>query len=566
MNITSKRVWHGIAVGLCLLVLGITVGIRVANRPTVYTLDGEPLFQAESKETGAARLMTMLQGEHHITLEVAPGKTASLTSEDVFALVDPNKTEATRIVGLTDDFVMAVEDLVRTTDPNKNTAGSITLDGPVVAAEPPAGDQVDREQLAIDLARRALKPDDNDPIALSFTSSDELRKRFDATYETLVNLLAEPILVTLDNEPTEALSPAEIAALLSVAWPQNPALSISDASYETSRLYDPTGVPDFDFSDPSQLRYSTEKLPLAKDQVLDALAEAVSRDRVLTLASPERSLAVDDLHLVSRFTTYYSCCQDRVTNIQQIAKLVTGAVIPAGQELSVNTLVGERTEEKGFVPAGSILGGELVDSVGGGVSQFATTLYNAVYWAGLEDIHHQPHSWAFSRYPTGIEATISWPVPDLKFRNNTDHPVILRTTTTDTSVTAEIWGYNHGRIVSGDHKNGRTTTKTLAEGDDQARVVTSYTTPPFEELDSIPTLIYPDITVPRFSPKIASEGTPGKIVNVFRTITVGDREHTDLWRVVYKPIPTEVHVHPCDLSPEDRVHRFDKYDYSWVEC
>ena len=99
--------------------------------------------------------------------------------------------------------------------------------------------------------------------------------------------------------------------------------------------------------------------------------------------------------------------------------------------------------------APAIIGGALEccdnpANIGGGTSQWTTTLYNAVFFAGLEDIDHQPHTEVISRYPEGREATLGWPVPNLVFRNNTGHVVIIRSTYTDTSVTAKIYGDNGG--------------------------------------------------------------------------------------------------------------------------
>ena len=277
-------------------------------------------------------------------------------------------------------------------------------------------------------------------------------------------------------------------------------------------------------------------------------------------------LDLPELHMISSFTTYHDCCAARVDNIQRLAQIIDGAVVQPGEIFSVNDHVGERTEEKGFVPAGTIMGGELVNTVGGGVSQFATTLYNAVYWAGLQDIEHHPHSWSFSRYPNGIEATISWPELDLRFRNNTEKPVIIHTSFTDYSITAEIWGDNDGRIMTGDHKNSQTSTNIIEKGGENARIVTSYTTPTYREINTIPTLIYPNTAIrPGFEIEMNS-GIPGKVMNVFRTIEHQGVETIDTWKVVYRPIPREIHVHPCELSPEQRTHKYEKYDYSWVSC
>ena len=98
---------------------------------------------------------------------------------------------------------------------------------------------------------------------------------------------------------------------------------------------------------------------------------------------------------------------------------------------------------------------ELEDTVGGGVSQFTTTLYNAVFWGGYEDVEHKPHSYYFSRYPEGVEATLNWRSPDLKFRNNTDRAILIDTRYTDTSITVRMFGENDGRTLKGEQSEGR---------------------------------------------------------------------------------------------------------------
>ncbi len=143
--------------------------------------------------------------------------------------------------------------------------------------------------------------------------------------------------------------------------------------------------------------------------------------------------------VVGEFTTNFKAGQDRVINIARISELTRGAVIEPGQRFSVNEYVGPRTMNKGFVPAGMILNGVFVDSVGGGVSQYATTVFNAVFFAGLDFISYQSHTIYLSRYPYGREATVSHPAPDLVFENNTPYGVMLWPTTTDTSITVKIY-------------------------------------------------------------------------------------------------------------------------------
>ncbi len=151
-----------------------------------------------------------------------------------------------------------------------------------------------------------------------------------------------------------------------------------------------------------------------------------------------------DVQFVSEFTTSHPAGQPRVTNIHLFADTIDGAMVMPGEQFSLNDYVGQRTTEKGYVPAPMILGGELVDDVGGGVSQFATTFFNAVFYGCYKDVTHKPHSYYFSRYPEVNEATISWPEPDLVFENNTDTVVIIKTQYTATDITVQFYGNNGG--------------------------------------------------------------------------------------------------------------------------
>ncbi|MEV4348563.1 VanW family protein [Actinoplanes sp. NPDC049596] len=152
--------------------------------------------------------------------------------------------------------------------------------------------------------------------------------------------------------------------------------------------------------------------------------------------------------LIGTFTTYHPCCAPRVTNIHRIAELIDNTVVPAGGTFSLNDAAGERTKANGFVAAPAIVDGELEDQLGGGVSQFSTTLFNAAWFAGLDIEKHQPHSLYISRYPPGREATLDWRSIDNVIKNDTDAPFVIRARTTDTSVTVGIYGHTGDRTVS----------------------------------------------------------------------------------------------------------------------
>ncbi|HEX5598884.1 MAG TPA: VanW family protein [Micromonosporaceae bacterium] len=145
---------------------------------------------------------------------------------------------------------------------------------------------------------------------------------------------------------------------------------------------------------------------------------------------------------VSTFTTHFTggLSSPRSKNIVQISKQVNGTIVLPGKVFSLNGHTGERSYAQGYHDAPVIIDGKLVPGVGGGNSQFTTTLFNAIYYAGLEDVEHKPHSYWFSRYPPVIESTIFYPDLDFKFRNNTQYGVLIETSYTSNSVTVSIWG------------------------------------------------------------------------------------------------------------------------------
>lgn len=148
---------------------------------------------------------------------------------------------------------------------------------------------------------------------------------------------------------------------------------------------------------------------------------------------------------IGSFTTRHNAGESRVTNIHRIADLVRGVVIEPGESFSVNSHVGKRTTENGFVVGGVIENGTFSESVGGGVSQFATTLFNATFFAGLDVDEYQSHSIYISRYPYGREATLSYPKPDLVTANSTPHGVLIWTSYTSTSITVTMYSTRWAR-------------------------------------------------------------------------------------------------------------------------
>ncbi len=147
---------------------------------------------------------------------------------------------------------------------------------------------------------------------------------------------------------------------------------------------------------------------------------------------------------VSSFTTPHAPGGPRVTNIQRFADLMRGTVIEVDEELSLNESVGKRTIEKGFVADGAINQGVIEQQVGGGISQFATTFFNASFFAGIEIQEHQFHTLAIaSRYPLGRESTIDYPSVDVRVKNTSEHPILIWTSYTSDSITVTFYSQKH---------------------------------------------------------------------------------------------------------------------------
>ena len=128
------------------------------------------------------------------------------------------------------------------------------------------------------------------------------------------------------------------------------------------------------------------------------------------------------------------------TNIATVARVVNGAIVNPGETFSLNGYTGARGAAQGYVESGIIENGRPGKAVGGGISQFATTLYNAAYFAGMTDVASTPHSYYISRYPAGREATVYEGAIDLQFRNDSPHPVKISTSVGGGEVTVSLMG------------------------------------------------------------------------------------------------------------------------------
>ena len=158
------------------------------------------------------------------------------------------------------------------------------------------------------------------------------------------------------------------------------------------------------------------------------------------------------LTVIGEYTTEFSNyegTENRNHNIRTVADILNDTIIEAnGGVWSYNDNSGDTTQDPPFASAGSIIAGEHVDSIGGGICQVATTIFNAVFEAGLPVLERHNHTEHMHSYPDGRDAAVSYGELDLKFENDTPSDIILKMSYTDHSVTAKLYSVYTGRKVT----------------------------------------------------------------------------------------------------------------------
>lgn len=133
--------------------------------------------------------------------------------------------------------------------------------------------------------------------------------------------------------------------------------------------------------------------------------------------------------------------ENRAQNVRQALSLIDGFVLGPGETFSFNEVVGNRTEDNGFVLAPVINKDKaLVPGLGGGVCQASTTTYNAAIRAGMQVEQRFHHSFPVSYIPKGLDATVSYGTQDLVFTNTRETPVFFHTYYENYNVHVQIFG------------------------------------------------------------------------------------------------------------------------------
>jgi vancomycin resistance protein YoaR len=313
-----------------------------------------------------------------------------------------------------------------------------------------------------------------------------------------------------------------------IVTPDTPPVSLTDLS-STSFTPVPADIEVI----PGRSRTTFVARPVAEQIVAMVLAGERSAEADVNVTpadlTTEDAEAGRPTHLLGTFTTFHAAGTARSANIRLLADLLDDRLLAPGEEFSVNRTSGPRRCEDGFLPAGTIIRGELVDTCGGGVSQFGTTLMNGAFFAGLPLEQWQPHSFFISRYPPGREATLNYPELDVRFVNDTDGWLVLRTSHTPDSITVALYGRPRWQEVRADHGERRAPT-TFGEE------------------------LRPTTTLAPGARRVLQDGGGGFTITVTRTrvpVDGSESESVEVTTTVYRPQQriVEVGVTPPSVSP-----------------
>jgi len=257
-------------------------------------------------------------------------------------------------------------------------------------------------------------------------------------------------------------------------------------------------------------------VPRTAENLLKAALSRTNRQAAIAVAeTPAERSAADAKAMgitvqMSSYSTAYAGSSDRIRNLQLAVSAIDGTLVAPGGEFSFNEVVGERTLEKGYRAAPVIIAGEYEEDVGGGVSQVATTVFNAAWEAGLRITERNPHALYISRYQLGRDATVNYPDLDLRFVNDTKSWVLV------------TGGYDGGGISIGIY------------GGEDRRVES--VPGELRETGGPPVRREPDPTLLRGETRIEEEGTNSSAVSVTRTVydANGDVLREETWPTSYR--------------------------------
>ncbi len=341
----------------------------------------------------------------------------------------------------------------------------VFVDGAPHATAPVAGTALDVTK-ATDILRRQWLTAAR-PIVLPVTSIAPAigQAQLDAAMTTFAApLVAAPVAVAVADQVAQL--PASVLADAATFTPGDSGLElaldgdqlVAAVVARTTNLLTAAASASFAFVNDAPV-----VVPGAAGTTIDptTLADAVStasrstdrtaRVELVPTQPAESTAALEKLgikEIVSEFATTLTNEPIRTKNLVRGSEKINGSLILPGETFSINKVLAPVTEAGGYFPGHQIENGFFTTGIGGGLSQMGTTTYNAAYFAGFEDVEHRPHSYYFSRYPEGREATVFQGQIDVRFKNNTPYGALLQAWVADNQVHVRVWSTKYWTVES----------------------------------------------------------------------------------------------------------------------
>jgi vancomycin resistance protein YoaR len=356
-------------------------------------------------------------------------------------------------------FKMALAKVTTANTKDPINATLATQGGKVVTTEAVSGTEIDWEKTKKSLRESWLYEGRKAEVVIAYIPPAVSNEDVNKVRSNLADLaVAAPITLKIGARSVE-ISPEIIGTALKFIPNQEKLESkfdenviISEISRQIPNIQTTASDAKFDFIgdkvvvvpaqegikfNPGQLDAALSPVFRQKDNRVVNLDSAV----IKPLISTESLDALGIKDQLSTFRQDFDYLPYRETNVGQAARYMDGKILKPGEIFSMNETIKERTTKNGYVKGIYIgEGGRFDFGLGGGVSIITSATWTAAFYAGLERIEQRAHSVHIARYTPGLEATVSWPKLDLKFRNNTKNNILIKAIPARDGITISMYG------------------------------------------------------------------------------------------------------------------------------
>jgi vancomycin resistance protein YoaR len=366
-----------------------------------------------------------------------------------------------------DEFINGIEQAVEVPPIN---AGLVFDGQKIKIVRGQKGRVVDREALASQLEAMLLSLHGTE-LAVPMTVKDPTVQadNYDRALQQAMTMTSAPLELT-DGGQSWKLTPEEIVTYMDFSSKMEDGVSVLVPYLSADKMAPflkdlaaevATSPVNATFKGDGQKAWVVAGVPgkrLDPEKTVEALNAAVldpkARTVKVAVTLKQPSLTTDEAKAMgvkdklADYQTVWKGTPDRQTNVKITTQYASNVLLAPGDVYDFDEQIGPRTAERGYKLAPGIVGpGKLEDVFGGGICQVSTTLFNAAFFAGLEILERKNHSIYIAHYPKGRDATVSADGPNLRFRNDTKHYILIRGASDGVTTKFVIYGTDEGRTV-----------------------------------------------------------------------------------------------------------------------